>query len=59
MPLDFASLLAPATTALVTQEIQRGVIGDLSALPELAKEGQRVVPAIARLVTAARAAACA
>lgn len=55
MPLDLASLVAPAHTALVTQEIQRGVIGDLSALPELAKEGQRILPAIARLVTAARA----
>jgi len=55
MPLDLASLLAPAHTALVTQEIQRGVIGDLSALPELAKEGQRVLPNIARLVAAARA----
>jgi nicotinamidase-related amidase len=54
MPLDLSSLLAPAHTALVTQEIQRGVIGDLSALPELAKEGQRVVPNIARLCTAAR-----
>jgi nicotinamidase-related amidase len=55
MPLDLASLLAPANTALVTQEIQRGVIGDLSALPELAKEGRRVVPNIARLCAAARA----
>jgi biuret amidohydrolase len=55
MPLDLSSLLAPAHTALVTQEIQRGVIGDLSALPELAKEGQRIVPNIARLVAAARA----
>ncbi|HEY8119878.1 MAG TPA: cysteine hydrolase [Myxococcota bacterium] len=54
MPLDLASLLSPAHTALVTQEIQRGVIGDLSALPELAKEGQRVLPQIARLVAAAR-----
>jgi nicotinamidase-related amidase len=56
MALDLAALVAPAHTALVTQEIQRGVIGDLSALPELAREGQRVVPAIARLVAAARAA---
>ncbi len=55
MPLDLAALLAPAHTALVTQELQRGVIGDLSALPELAKEGQRVVPNIARLCAAARA----
>jgi len=55
MALDLSSLLAPAHCALVTQEIQRGVIGDLSALPELAKEGQRVVPNIARLCAAARA----
>ena len=55
MPVDLASLVSPAHTALVTQEIQRGVIGDLSALPELAKEGQRVVPNIARLCAAARA----
>lgn len=55
MPLELASLLAPAHTALVTQEIQRGVIGDLSALPELAAEGRRVVPNVARLCAAARA----
>ena len=55
MPIDLAQRIDPAHTVLVTQEIQRGVIGDLSALPELAKEGQRIVPAIARLVRAARA----
>ena len=55
MPLDLASLLSPTHTALVTSEIQRGVLGDLSVLPELAKEGQRIVPNIAQLVTAARA----
>jgi nicotinamidase-related amidase len=56
MPLDLASLVAPAHTALVTQECQRGVIGDLSALPELAAAGQAVLPALAGLVRAARAA---
>ena len=55
MPLDLFSLLAPTHTALVTSEIQRGVLGDLSALPELAREGRRIVPNIARLVTEARA----
>ena len=55
MATDLAALISPAHTALVTQEIQRGVIGDLSALPELAREGQRVVPNIARLCEAARA----
>ncbi|MBW2244090.1 MAG: cysteine hydrolase [Deltaproteobacteria bacterium] len=56
MPIDLKQLLAPGHTALVTQEIQRGVIGDLSALPELAKEAGKAIPFIAKLVDAARAA---
>jgi nicotinamidase-related amidase len=56
MPLDLAALVAPGHTAVVTSEIQRGVIGDYSALPELAKQGRQVIPQIARLVAAARAA---
>ena len=56
MPLDLAALAAPAHTALVTQEIQRGVVGDLSQLPELAAAARAVLPNIARLVLAARAA---
>jgi nicotinamidase-related amidase len=56
MPLDLAKLVAPAHTALVTQELQRGVMGDLSQLPELAKNAQRVLPQMASLVKAARAA---
>lgn len=56
MPLDLAELVSPRHTALVTSEIQRGVIGDLSALPELAKQGSEIVPNVARLVEAARAA---
>lgn len=55
MAIDLSSLLSPARSALVTSEIQRGVLGDLSALPELAREGQRIVPNIARLALAARA----
>jgi nicotinamidase-related amidase len=54
MPLDLRALTDPAHTALVTQEIQRGVIGDQSPLPELAKAAQRALPNIARLVVAAR-----
>lgn len=54
MALALSSLIAPGHSALVTSEIQRGVLGDLSALPELAREGQRIVPNIARLVMAAR-----
>src|SRR5262245_29859661 len=56
MPLDLAALVAPGHTAIVTSEIQRGVMGDLSALPELAKESREVIPRIARLVEAARGA---
>ena len=56
MPLDLRALVAPAHTALVTQEVQRGVVGDLSALPDLAEAARPALPRIARLVRAARAA---
>jgi nicotinamidase-related amidase len=56
MPLDLRRLVAPAHTALVTQELQRGVMGDLSQLPELAAEAGKVLPNMAGLVRAARAA---
>jgi nicotinamidase-related amidase len=54
VPLDLRTLVDPAHTALVTQEIQRGVMGDLSALPELAAAARPAVPNMARLVRAAR-----
>jgi nicotinamidase-related amidase len=54
VPLD--RLVAPEHTALLTQECQVGVIGDASPLPELAKAAQQVLPRVARLVEAARAA---
>lgn len=50
-------LLEPATTALVTQECQGGVIGPQAGLPYLAEEARReAIPNIARLLDAARAA---
>ncbi|KUI44818.1 isochorismatase [Mycobacterium sp. GA-1199] len=50
-------LLNPATTALVTQECQGGVIGPQAGLPMLAEEARReAIPNIARLLDAARAA---
>ena len=55
MPLDLVKLVAPAHTALVTQEVQRGVCGDLSALPDLAMAAQRALPNMQVLVEAARA----
>jgi nicotinamidase-related amidase len=54
MPLDLRALVAPGHTALVTQEIQRGVVGDLSALPELAAAARPALPRIAELARAAR-----
>ncbi len=56
MAQGIGELVHPAHTALITQECQRGVIGDLSALPELAKAGQAMLPNVAALVAAARAA---
>jgi nicotinamidase-related amidase len=56
MPLDLARLVDPAHTALVTQEVQRGVVGDLSQLPALAAAAKAAIPNVARLVEAARAA---
>lgn len=57
MALDLAQLADPAHTALVTQECQRGVIGDLSLLPDLAAAARlEMIPNVARLVEAARSA---
>lgn len=54
MPLDLAGLVDPRHTALVTQECQRAVVGDLSALPELASAARDgMIDAVARLVAAA------
>lgn len=50
-------LLNPATTALVTQECQGGVIGPQAGLPLLAEEARReAIPNIAKLLDAARTA---
>jgi len=58
MALDLAALVAPAHTAIVTSEIQRGVIGDSSALPELAAafRDSGALANTAELVRVARAA---
>ncbi|MBT2481583.1 cysteine hydrolase [Streptomyces sp. ISL-94] len=50
--------LDPATTALLTVECQNGVVGEESALPELAKEAQDsgMLGRVAALVAAARGA---
>ncbi len=69
MPVDLGALLSgaarpdrsvprPLPVAVVTSELQRGVVGDLAALPQLAAAADRahVVHNAARLCAAARAA---
>ena|SRR3989442_11408771 len=58
MPVDLPSLVAPEHTAVLTMEMQRGVVGDLGTLGALgdAVREQEVIPNTARLLGAARAA---
>ncbi len=57
MPLDLAALVDPGHTAIVTSEVQNGVVGERSALPALAEAAAvEMVPSLARLLPAARAA---
>ena len=56
MPLELAELVSPWRTAIVTSEVQNGVIGDQAALPVLADAARDMVPHLARLVKAARVA---
>src|SRR5690349_1263804 len=54
---DLAVLVDPGHTALVTQECQRGVIGDPAVFPQLAEIARRdMIPNAARLAKTARAA---
>jgi nicotinamidase-related amidase len=59
MPVSLTDLAAPHRSAVLTMEIQRGVIGDLSTFPQLAEAAARagVVGHTARLLSAARAVA--
>ena len=56
MPIDFSANAAPATTAVLTMEIQRGVVGDLSCIPALSDAVRQVglVEHAADLVNEAR-----
>jgi nicotinamidase-related amidase len=55
--VDLTELVAPPGCAVLTMEIQRGVIGDLTSFPELAAAAEEVgvVANTARLLDAARA----
>lgn len=46
----------PATTAVVTMELQRGVVGDLATHPDLVATAAPMLPVVGRLCAAARAA---
>lgn len=58
MSVDLAQLVQPDHTAVLTMEVQRGVVGDQATLPDLrvAVEQAGLIPTTARLLTAARAA---
>ncbi len=57
MALDLNELLDPQHTAVLTMELQRGVVGDLAAMPHLrdAVTSDETIPHTAHLVGAARA----
>ena len=56
MPVDLAQLVRPDHTAVLTMEVQRGVVGDQAGLPDLrdAVAAAGLVPTTARLLAAAR-----
>jgi nicotinamidase-related amidase len=58
--MDLSQLVDPTRTVIITQECQRGVIGDLSTLPALAQSAREtgVIDNIGRIVAAGRAAGC-
>jgi nicotinamidase-related amidase len=55
MGAELAELVSSWRTAVVTSEIQNGVIGGKAALPALAEVAGKTMPAVARLVRSARA----
>jgi nicotinamidase-related amidase len=57
LPIDLRSILDPAHAAVITQEMQKGVLGENPIFPMLAEEARRqAIPNAARLVRAARSA---
>ena len=58
MPLDLHAIVDPAHTAVLTMELQRGVMGDLAMIPDLRDEvvASGMLDHVGALLTAARAA---
>ncbi|MFE2872589.1 cysteine hydrolase [Embleya sp. NPDC059259] len=54
MALHLEELIAPAHTALVTQECQNGVIGTHAVFPALTAHTRELIPTVDRLAKAAR-----
>jgi nicotinamidase-related amidase len=56
LPIDVRALAAPEHSAVLTMEMQRGVVGDLATIPTLAEAAAStgMVSATARLLAAAR-----
>jgi nicotinamidase-related amidase len=56
MSVNLSELVSPTHTAVLTMEVQRAVIGDLSTIPELAQAATEtaVIPNITRLLARAR-----
>jgi nicotinamidase-related amidase len=54
MGVELSDLVDPSVTAVVTSEVQNGVLGADTALPTLAEAARPVLPAIGRLVRGAR-----
>src|SRR5207253_2900426 len=49
-----AEMVVPARTAIVINEFQRGVVGDLSGMSAIADSARPAVEALARLLAVAR-----
>lgn len=57
MAVDLAALVSPWRTAVLTSEVQNGVVGEEAVLPALAEAARgTMIPALARLLKSARAA---
>lgn len=56
MPVDLNAMLEPSRCAVVTSEVQNGVLGPSALFPDLAAAARPHLPAMVRVVDAARAA---
>ncbi|MDQ1430539.1 MAG: hypothetical protein QOF40_1141 [Actinomycetota bacterium] len=58
--MQLSELVVPATTVVLTQECQKGVIGDLSLLPALTESARAtgMIDNVGRIVKTGRAAGC-